>query len=184
MKRNIFVFGILALALVGCDKGYKIGDKGPAGGIVFYDKGVSADGWRYLEAAPAETEFSTARGVYEQAISGTGRTVGTGKQNTQLIVDFLNNNGESGSAAQQCVSLDFNKYKDWFLPSIDELNLMYTNLKAKGLGGFSEGWYWSSSAYNDIGISWYESFNDGAKTDPDSFYFTDRTFSVRAVRAF
>jgi hypothetical protein len=37
---------------------YKIGDKGPAGGWIFYDKGNRTDGWRYLEAAPASTERS------------------------------------------------------------------------------------------------------------------------------
>ena len=36
---------------------YKIGDTGPAGGIVFYDKGEPADGWQYLEAAPPDFEF-------------------------------------------------------------------------------------------------------------------------------
>ena len=35
-----------------------IGKKGPASGIVFYDKGIVSDGWRYLEAAPANTEFN------------------------------------------------------------------------------------------------------------------------------
>ena len=29
----------------------KVGDKGPAGGIIFYDKGNDSGGWRYLEAA-------------------------------------------------------------------------------------------------------------------------------------
>ncbi len=28
---------------------HQIGDTGPAGGIVFYDKGDDTDGWRYLE---------------------------------------------------------------------------------------------------------------------------------------
>ena len=38
-------------------RSYKPGDAGPAGGIVFYDKGDNADGWQYLEAAPPEFEF-------------------------------------------------------------------------------------------------------------------------------
>ena len=39
------------------NRSYKIGDTGPAGGIVFYDKGNNSDGWQYLEAAPPEFEF-------------------------------------------------------------------------------------------------------------------------------
>ena len=39
-------------------KRISIGDPGPCGGIVFYDKGNNSGGWRYLEAAPASAEFS------------------------------------------------------------------------------------------------------------------------------
>ena len=33
---------------------YRIGDTGPAGGLIFYDKGNNIGGWRYLEAAPVD----------------------------------------------------------------------------------------------------------------------------------
>lgn len=30
---------------------YKVGDKGPAGGVIFYDKGNYSDGWRFMEVS-------------------------------------------------------------------------------------------------------------------------------------
>jgi hypothetical protein len=57
----IFLFTICAVTQPCYAQGgssYKIGDTGPAGGIVFYDKGENSDGWQYLEAAPPEFEFS------------------------------------------------------------------------------------------------------------------------------
>jgi len=156
---------------------YKVGDTGPAGGIIFYDRGFSADGWRYLEAAP--TDFTTQWGAYGQDVAGTDTVVGSGKRNTQLIVDRLKQLGESNRAAQICSIMDVNGYKDWFLPSKDELDLMYKNLKQKGLGGFSNNFYWSSSQYYN-NYAWCQRFSDGDQ-DVDS---KDYTLSVRAVRAF
>jgi TolB-like protein len=125
-------------------KEYKVGDFGPAGGWIFYDKGRITSGWRYLEAAPSETEFTAPWGAYEKTVGGTATGIGTGKRNTEVIVNYLRGIGESGRAAQLCDSLVAEGYDDWFLPSKDELNLMYTNLKAKGKGEFGNGYYWSS----------------------------------------
>jgi len=159
---------------------YKVGDIGPARGYIFYDKGILSNGWRYLEAAPAETEFIAQWGAYGTDISGTNTGIGGGKLNIEIIVERLKQLGESGKAAQVCVNLYFNGYKDWFLPSKDELDLMYKNLKQKGLGGFNNNWYWSSSHYGNKGSAWNQNFSDGSQEG----YSRDSTLSVRAVRAF
>jgi hypothetical protein len=64
---------------------YKISDTGPAGGIVFYDKFSNAGGWRYLEAAPVETEQKLGWGDFH--LSDATTDVGAGKKNTQIIVN-------------------------------------------------------------------------------------------------
>jgi hypothetical protein len=96
-------------------------------------------------------------------------------------VAFLRRTGESGRAAQLCDSLKVAGYDDWFLPSKDELNLMYTNLKAKGLGEFSNSWYWSSSEVTN-GTACVQSFGDGSQYLIGSG--KNNTHSVWAVRAF
>ncbi|MDR2094802.1 MAG: DUF1566 domain-containing protein [Treponema sp.] len=159
-------------------KKYQIGDTGPAGGIVFFDKGVYESGWRYLEAAPQD--FPAVQwGAYGTVVGGTDTGIGSGKGNTELIVQKLKKLGEQGRAAQLCAALDAGGYTDWFLPSRDELNLMYQNLKKKKLGGFLNGWYWSSSE-NSYYYAWYQSFSDGSQSNYDK----DNPDSVRAVRAF
>jgi hypothetical protein len=61
---------------------YKIGDTGPAGGIIFYDKKVFTNGWRYLEAIPAEMEFTAQWGTERTDVQKLETAVGTGKSNT------------------------------------------------------------------------------------------------------
>jgi hypothetical protein len=123
---------------------YNLGDTGPAGGLVFYDKGSSSDGWQYMEAVPAETEWEADWGADGRVIP-TQTTIGSGKRNTQLIVEDLRKARETGKAAQLYDDLVFNGYDDWFLPSTDELALVYVNLVMRSLGGFSWSDYYSSS---------------------------------------
>jgi len=131
----------------GGSRTYKIGDTGPGGGIVFYDRGFTDGGWRYLEAAPAGKEFFAEWGKEGTGVAGTETKVGSGKRNTELIVAAL---GENGKAAKLCASLNFNGRSDWFLPSRDELDLMYNSLARVGLGNFLSGYYWSSSQSSNI----------------------------------
>jgi hypothetical protein len=163
---------------------YKVGDRGPAGGWIFYDKGAYSNEWRYLEAAPAETEFTATWGAWRNYINGIGQGIGAGKGNTRTIVGYLRQTGEIGSAAQLCDELivgDTTKFDDWFLPSMGELDLMYRNLKQKGLGEFSDAIYWSSSQDNSV-LSYWKNFGDGSE---GSLYGAkNNRYSVRCARAF
>jgi hypothetical protein len=181
------------------EKVYNIGDTGPAGGIIFYDKGNNSGGWRYLEAAPASTEVKTFWASEEFPIDGIldVRAVGTGKSNTAFIMRQATSRGGGFDwAAESCDALSVNGYDDWFLPSQDELHMMYGNLARRGLGEFKGEWYWSSTPYN--GFSYTapfpraraENFSDGEQpqgNDNNGRYArNDRNikYCVRAIRQF
>jgi hypothetical protein len=155
--------------------GYKIGDTGPAGGIIFYVKSNNIGGWRYLEAAPANTE-KTAPSSYDRNFDRS-RKVGDGKENTKKFMEvFEREGGGINTAAWLCNDLNINGFNDWYLPSLDELLYMYNNLYSKGLGGFKNAKYWASSGYG----AYYINFSDGSQ----DFTFGNSKYQVRAVRQF
>ena len=144
-----------------------------------------SDGLRYLESAPSSTEWTNKQwGSSGTLIGGTKAGIGTGKSNTAIIVAWLNDNFETGKAAQLCDALEVVNntvtYSDWFLPSKDELNLMYTNLYVEGVGDFTFEFYWSSSEIDEY-AAWVLEFK--------TFYFESNASKessrrVRAVRSF
>jgi hypothetical protein len=178
-----------------------IGERGLSGGFVFYDKGSYSDGWRYLEVAPTDILIGTSDylhifGYYRTYPAGSPVTVGTltdigtGQANTAALVAAMGSTAyisRSSStttttadyAARLCDNLVIGDYDDWFLPSKDELGLMYDNLKANGVGGFSGIFYWSSSEY-DADDAWGHVFANGEQRYNDDFFGN----CVRAVRAF
>ena len=162
---------------------YVLRDIGPAGGYIFYDKGsyfgiFGSPIWRYLEAAPSDQSASTGWGCYGLSISGAdGTAVGTGEQNT---IDIQAAGcATAGIAADICANLSLGGYSDWFLPSKDELNLMYTNLKVAGVGGFADLYYWSSSELA-ANYACFQIFYDGYQGNGNK----GDTVRVRAVRSF
>ena len=79
---------------------YQIGDIGPAGGFIFYDKGNTTDGWRYLEAAPASTDSTFTAFYCNRAYSTiTDSDFGAGLNNTKLVLTALAKNGITGNTA-------------------------------------------------------------------------------------
>ena len=125
----------------------------------------------------------------------TGTAIGAGKTNTQLLVNamgaetYASYSGSSKTAdyaAKLCNDLTYTvngvTYDDWFLPSRDELDLMYSQLFSNGLGGFADNYYWSSSEYSTHSYAaWKQYFYLGGQYDGD---YRDYNYRVRAVRAF
>jgi hypothetical protein len=149
------------------------------GGKVAYifqpgDAGYVAGETHGLIAAAEDLPGTYQWGCWGTSISGAdGQAIGTGAQNTLDIVS-----AGCGGAAQACANLVLNGYSDWFLPSRSELQQLYTNRAA--IGGFQNGWYWSSSEYYSDG-AWLFVFYGGGT---DYGYNKGNTVYVRAVRAF
>jgi len=151
---------------------FTIGDRFQ-GGIICY---IDATGRHGLICADAD-QSSAPWGCYGTNLPGAeGTAIGTGNQNT---IDIMNGCATAGIAARICGDLSLNSYSDWYLPSKDELNLMYTNLKVNGMGGFANAWYYSSSekgTESAHAINFGDGTWDGAtKSYPQL---------VRAIRAF
>ena len=142
------------------------------GGKIFYIDGTGQHG---LIASNADQSTSAAWGCYGTAISGADATaIGTGSQNT---IEIEAGCTTIGIASDVCANLVLNTYTDWFLPSKLELNQLYLNKTI--IGGFSTGYYWSSSE-SSINNAWAQSFDTGGQ------YGNSKNVPsyVRAIRTF
>jgi Protein of unknown function (DUF1566) len=117
------------------------------GGVIFY---IDETGKSGLVCAVTDQSTGAEWGCDAIVLTGAnGTAVGTGAQNT---LDILAECTEVGTAADLCAKLTLNSFSDWFLPSKDELNLIYDNrvvinTTATGNSGveFAIKRYWSSS---------------------------------------
>ena len=107
---------------------YVVGEKGPAGGLIFYDKGKKSDGWRYLEAAPEDLKGSTANindDVYISTVCiATGETydgLGEGLIASELLLSRCD--GEF-MAARVALNYTISGYDDWYLPTVAEFKAL------------------------------------------------------------
>jgi hypothetical protein len=82
-------------------------------------------------------------------------------------------------AGALCKSLNSGGFSDWRLPTKNELNQMFRNLKNNRLGSFGDDFYWSSNeSYPNF--MWGQDFKTGYQLNYSKYF----TYSVRAVRAF
>ena len=85
-----------------------------------------------------------------------------GRANTMTLANLPQTGGNTTPAANFCANMNYGGYRDWFLPSTNELNVvLYVNRAA--LGGFNElSGYWSSTGSRAYG-AWGQSFGGGAQ---------------------
>ncbi|MCX6277610.1 MAG: DUF1566 domain-containing protein [Bacteroidetes bacterium] len=141
------------------------------GGIIFY---VDSTGLHGLISATTDQSAGAEWGCVGIIIAETSWAIGAGQANTAAIVYACS---IEGIAARICNDLVHNGYSDWFLPSMDELNLMYAQQNI--IGGFTSNFYWSSCDYY-APYAWGQNFGNG------SFYGSYKldAYHVRAIRAF
>jgi len=168
---------------------YSVGDFAQ-GGIVFW---VDETGQHGL--VTAKVDQSTGVRWYAGTYGNTqakGDGPFSGEANTSIIIAAQVAIGDDGStyAARICNELQVTEggktYGDWYLPSKEELNLMYQNkatinatAMANGGSGFASAYYWSSTENSNNG-AWRLDFGFGGQGS----YNKSLTFRVRAVRAF
>lgn len=183
---------------------YIVGDTGLGGGTIFY---VDATGFTvsgsacatqciYLEWAPANwndpsnpsatdpTLALTSDADHSVNASGTaGVTLGTGFQNTRDLITAYPKNAYAGDISGAAYRANLYAGSDssagqWFVPSQNELNLMYQS-SIRADGGFQGGRYWSSSFCCGT-VAWWQSLGDGTQ----SGNFNRAGYKVRPIRAF
>lgn len=163
---------------------YKVGDVGPGGGYIFFvDYFDQYPSFTYLEAAPADagsTQWCNDTSNSITAVSGwTAGAVGRGQTNTTAMVGLCTSGAAKMADDYSNTPSGGSAVTDWFLPSMGEAMLMYTNLRQAGVGGFASVYYWSSSEYNADG-AWAQGFSSGLQ----SSYVKGFSNPVRPVRAF
>lgn len=172
---------------------YTIGQTGPNGGIIGYDKGSYTNGWRYIEVAPTDLlieEWGCLNGEIEDAEFDQ---IGTGYQNTIAIANYhdtltnyylnpaicniLNNGSVSAKTAlSQLIGIE----NDWFIPSVSELESIYDNLAPLNLGNFENTNYWSSSEF-DVSNAKVLNFTNG---EINNITKNNQTVKTRLIRYF
>ncbi|MBR2282579.1 MAG: chitobiase/beta-hexosaminidase C-terminal domain-containing protein [Spirochaetales bacterium] len=113
---------------------------------------------------------------------GTDTKIGSGATNTDSLVDAMGDNAyyhedtSSAYAARLCSILEYAGFDDWFLPSKDELNLIYANLNIDCFDNDVEYWSSTEGAGN---YAWYQNLSSG-KQGLSNRYEENRILPVRA----
>ena len=154
------------------------------GGIVFY---LDESGQHGLVASVSNigsfywepTSWGTTSWNNFTNIIGTTTLFGFGESNTNSIISQLPSSYVQQSAAAKANQHQFNGFNDWYLPSKEELELMYYHLNDENT--FSNGEYWTSSQY-DINFAW--SYLVSLSNTGGNYISKGESAIVRPIRSF
>jgi hypothetical protein len=137
----------------------KVGDVGPGGGIVYYDAGSTQWWGRFLEAKTESTPADGIWGTKPLMVGGTSvvlKQLGTGRLNSHLM------SFDVTSIFSRLRSSTFSK--DFYLPSKDELDVLYNYWKISGDKRlkYSAAPMWTSTEASAT-FAWYQLFQDGTQ---------------------
>ncbi len=168
---------------------YSIGDFAQ-GGIVFW---VDETGKHGLACAKVDQSSNVRWAPYNQYSRAEGNGPFAGEMNTTIIVaSHVPTTDTATYAARICANYKTTEngktYGDWYLPSLDELELMRANRDAINATATANG---GTELY--YGFVW--SSNESSQTQAWAFYLAgtsfemvdnpkDRNFPIRAIRAF
>lgn len=155
--------------------GLSIGDT-YAGGIIFFLDGSGCHGL-VAKATDEPGIYQWSPSYFETWAFASG--IYGGAQNTKKSIARAVAIGSTCPAASVCDNLTSGGYTDWYLPSKDELDMMYVNLHMQGLGGFANNSYWSSTEGDNFN-AWRQNFFDGFQGNLNK----NGSLYVRSVRAF
>ena len=147
-----------------------IGDPHEGGKIAYCNN----DGSSGLISTGTDQSQGVPWGCHGVGVSETKDAYGSGKDNTEAI---LKDCGDRPIAASVCLSLSRENFDDWFLPSKEELNYLYSGRHR--IGGFGTTYYWSSSE-NRFASAWRQNFNLGTQNTS----LKSGSYRVRCVRYF
>jgi hypothetical protein len=171
------------------------------GGKVFYifqpnDQGYVPGETHGLIAAPSDIPSNAYR-IFNGCLQnfGTSAALGTGAANTTKLLAC----NDQVNAAKLVDALTDGGKSDWYLPSKDELNLLYLNKHL--VGNFADGSYWSSTEclgwvggvyygdfYWEANYQWFHDAKDtwfyGVNPGTQSFGGKGDQKGIRAIRSF
>lgn len=169
---------VVCLNLSSNSQTFTLGQK-YGGGIIFYIDSTGNHGLIASANDQGKTLGRQAR-LYKDILEKTANE-GRSRSNSSRVFPTQDCGDDATCAERMCtyysVAVANVTYRNWYLPSKYELNLLYEQKKL--VGGFADDFYWSSTM-DDYGFLWLLNFSNATQYRKGRYCIG----YVRAIRAF